>query len=115
MVNTRMMTPETFYGGAHTQNIGSLFSVKHVFARLLTFNPTGTNRTVFLPKVVLKVKLGGPIFYIRCPSSASNNLFIIDQADSLLATLTPGDVAVMCCLDNSTNAGVWYLKVLQEQ
>ena len=106
-----MISSATFFGGAKSVTSGSGFSLTPLETRLYCLNASAPSLAATLPSArSAYLRLGGPTLMIWNRSGA-NSILLKDFAGTTLATLAVNDIATIGLIDNTTNAGKWYVSV----
>ena len=103
-----MIDPVKFFGDAQGFESASNVKMEATDKRVVRAAFTAASKTLSLPDATL-MTIGGPTFYIvNCSAYA----FELQDKDSntLIASVATSKAIIVCLVDNSTSAGVWFLQ-----
>jgi hypothetical protein len=105
-------TAAQIFGGAvkHTGLGAVTFDLLHYEGRVQSFEFTTSGGEVRLPDARRFLSLGGPIVTL-INLSGPNAFDVVDNADTVLATVPGLDYAILYLTDNTTAAGAWETRV----
>lgn len=106
------ISAKKFFGGSDRATLAGNTRTLQKNSERVQYLTSNTGVSKVLMPDARRLKEGGPQFYVVSNADSLTNIQVKDQSDTtLLATLTPGQMATAFLLDNSTADGVWIVSV----